>query len=114
MAEQTKDRFAGIQFVDQQEREYFAQAQLGEEAIQFLHSNLGRYLHGCAQQEVEALRDELEKIDPDRRLSFFSRRKLRRLQKEAQAARYFMRWLAEAIQQGNYAFNQLETYRNQS
>ena len=102
------DRLRGVEFVDLQEREYFARAKLGLDVYDFLRSPVGRYLHGCAKQEIETLRDELEKSNPD---SIFGRRKVRRLQTEAKAARMFMRWLAEAIQDGDFASRQLEEYR---
>lgn len=97
-----------LRFVDAQEQAYFAQARVGDEVRAFLNTEVGRYLHGCAKMEVEALRDELEKHNPD---NFLGRRKLRRLQKKAEAARYFMRWCGEAMQTGNFAYQQLETYR---
>ena len=98
-----------IQFLDDTERTYFAQAKLGQDVFDFLKSPVGKYLHGCAKQEVEALRDELEKVNPD---SIWGRRKLRRLQKKAEAARFFMTWCAEAIQGGEHAYHQLEEYRS--
>jgi len=94
-----------IEFISPQEREYFARAHLGEEAIQFLNSNIGKYLHGCAKQEVELLRDALEQHNPD---SIFGRRKIRKLQKKAEVARYFMQWCAEVINDGEHAFQQLK------
>lgn len=95
----------GLEFVSLQEREWFARAKLGEEAIQFLQSNIGRYLHGCAKQEVDTMRDALEQCNPD---SIFGRRKIRRLQKKTQSARYFMQWCAEVINDGEFAFRQLQ------
>lgn len=105
-----EDPTAGINFVDEREREYFAQARMGQDVLDFLRSPAGKYLHGCARQEVELLRDELEKVNPD---SIWGRRKLRRLQKRAKAARYFMTWCAEAIQVGEMAYRQLEEYRSE-
>jgi hypothetical protein len=100
-----------IDFVDATERTYFAQAQVGEQMHAFLRSPEGRYLHGCAKREVEMLRDELESLNVDGWFTFFGKRKLRRLQRKAEAARFFMTWCAEAIQEGKQAFNELETYR---
>lgn len=105
----TEERFGNIDFVDQREQQYFAQAKIGNDVYDFLHSPVGRYLHGCAKQEVEALRDELEKCNPD---SIWGRRKIRRLQVKAEAARNFMTWCAEAIQVGEHAYAQLEEYRS--
>ena len=94
-----------LEFLNDQERTYFAQARLGEEVIQFLNSNVGKYLHGCAKQEVEELRNALEECNPD---SIFGRRKIRRLQRKVGAARYFMQWCAEAINQGEFAYHQID------
>lgn len=94
-----------LEFLNDQERIYFAQARLGEETIQFLNSNVGKYLHGCAKQEVEELRNALEECNPD---SIFGRRKIRRLQKKAESARYFLQWCAEAINQGEFAYHQID------
>lgn len=105
MAQDTADDELQIEFISSQEREYFARANLGEEAIQFLNSNIGKYLHGCAKQEVEILRDAMEECNPD---SIFGRRKLRRLQAKAQPARYFMQWCVEVINDGEFAFQQLK------
>lgn len=106
----SEDRLEQIHFIDNTERAYFAQAKMSEDVIEFLMSPVGKYLHGCAKQEVEALRDELERVNPD---SIWGRRKLRRLQKRAKAARYFMTWCAEAIQVGEMAYQQLEEYRSE-
>jgi hypothetical protein len=98
-----------IQFIDNAERDYFAQAKLAEDTKDFLVSSVGRYLHGCAKQEVEQYRDALEQCNPD---SVFGKRKIRRLQRKAESARYFMTWCAEAIQVGEMAYQQLEEYRS--
>lgn len=104
-----QQRIEQLEFIDRTEQEYFAQAKLGEDVREFLVGPVGRYLHGCAKQELEKYRDELERCNPD---SIFGRRKLRRLQKKAEAARFFMTWCAEAIQVGDMAYQQLEEYRS--
>lgn len=104
------DDFASLQFVDMQEREYFAKAKLSEDVRVFLSSDTGRYLHGCARQAVEEYRDALEKCNPN---SLFGKRKIRKLQADCAAARMFMTWCAEAIQEGEVAYRQLsEEYGN--
>jgi hypothetical protein len=97
--------FSHLEFSSAAEREQFAQAKLGEDAIAFLTSPVGRYLRGCAKQEIESLRDALEECNPDSR---FGRRKIRSLQKKAEAARYFETWMAEVISVGEFAYRQLE------
>ena len=54
------DQIDQLEFIDKTERDYFAQAKLGEDIRVFLVSPAGRYLHGCAKQEVENYRDALE------------------------------------------------------
>lgn len=102
------EKFEDVEFIDNKEREYFARAKLGEDVLSFLRGPVGRYLHGCAKQELEAHRDALETCNID---SIFGRRKLRRLQKKADAARYFMQWCTEAIQDGDAAFQEIQDYR---
>ena len=54
-----------IEFASDQERDYFAQAKLGEDVIGFLRTPVGRYLHGCAKQEIEQLKKELAATQKD-------------------------------------------------
>jgi hypothetical protein len=53
-----------LEFVNEQEQQYFAEAVLGEETRQFLQSSVGRYLHGCAKQEYDQCRDKMWDLDP--------------------------------------------------
>lgn len=94
-----------IEFVSDQERLYFTQAKLGEDIISWLNGPIGRYLHGVAKQEIEELRTVLETCDPETRRGI---RKIRKLQRKADAARYFMQWCTEAIQEGEFAFRALD------
>lgn len=110
MSRKNEERVQDIEFIDKAEQEYFAQARLGDDVFEFLRSPTGRYLHGCAKQELQLLRDAMEDFDPT---SFWGRRKLRKLQIRAKAARMFMTWLGEAIQQGDMAFKQLQEYRSE-
>lgn len=104
------ERFKDLRFIDQAEATYFAQAQLGDDVRAFLTSPVGKYLHGCAKQELEAVRDAMEDFNPN---SFWGRRKLRKLQIRAKAARMFMAWCAEAITQGEMSYQQLKEYRSE-
>ena len=99
-----------LQFLDERERLYFAQAELGERVIEWLNSPVGKYVRGCAAQEIEEIRDALEKCNPN---SIFGRRKIRRLQDDAKAARLVLQWLTEAIQEGENAYQQLKEYRDE-
>lgn len=98
-----------IDFLDEQERLYFSQAKLGVETEQFLKSDVGRFLHGCALQELAEVKDKLLNCNPNRAKG---RREIRELQNRAQQAKRFMRWCAEAIESGRVAEYQLEEYRS--
>jgi len=99
-----------IHFIDDRERILFAEAELGEKTIEFLNTPTGKYLRGCALQEIEALRDALEMCNPS---SLFGRRKIRRLQERAHAARYVLKWISEAIENGENAYHALKEYRDE-
>ena len=97
-----------IDFIDEQERAYFAEAVVGQEIQGFLTSDVGRYLHGRAKQEYDRCRDEMFDLDP---YTPEGKRKFLKLKADAQAAAWFMRWCVEAIQNGNNAEVMLENYR---
>lgn len=99
-----------IEFVNEQEREYFAEAVLGEEARQFLQSTVGRYLHGCAKQEYDRCRDEMFDCDP---YTPEGKREWTKLKRNAAASQHFMRWCVEAITRGDQAAAMLEGYREE-
>jgi len=101
---------AEVAFIDDRERMLFAEAQLGEDVITWLNTPVGQYVRGCALQEIEKLRDELEECNPN---SIFGRRKIRRLQVDAKAARLVLQWLNEAIQNGENAYQNLKEYRDE-
>lgn len=99
-----------IGFVSEQERQYFAEAVLGEEVRQFLQSSVGRYLHGCAKQEYDRCRDQMWDTDP---YTPEGKREWTKLRREAAAAAFFLRWCVEAIQRGDQAGVMLENYREE-
>ena len=93
-----------VEFLNDQEREYFARAKLGSDVEEFLQSDVGRYLHGRAKQEVTESQSEALNCNPD---SWFGRRKLNKLRARAAVAENFMRWCADAIVDGRNAESQL-------
>jgi len=100
----------GIEFINEQEQQFFAEAVIGEEIRQFLVSSVGKFLHGCAKAEYDQCRDEmfdLEPYTPD------GKREYMRLKAKAWAASHFLQWCVEAIQNGNNAATQLEGYRDE-
>ena len=98
----------GITFISDQERQYFAEAVIGEEVRQFLVSSVGKFLHGCAQAEYDECRNEMFDLDP---YTPDGKREYMRLKAKAWAAVHFMEWCVEAIQNGQNAATQLESYR---
>lgn len=97
-----------IEFIDEKERELFARGALGQQVLDFLASPVGRYLHGRAQAEVEQAQVDALEVNAD---SFFGRRKLKKLQHRAGVARSIMRWCADAIQDGEIAYQELREHR---
>lgn len=79
----------------------FAEAKLGLDADVFLASDVGRYLLGRAEQEIEAAYLDLERVraeDADT---------IRTLQNQIWRAKSIRQWLHEAIEAGNLAEQQL-------
>lgn len=81
-----------------------AEAELGEEARKFIASDLGRCLLGMSEQEVLAVHEELEKVDPT------EIEKIRALQARIRHARNFGAWLSELVSRGEEA---LKVYQQQ-
>lgn len=89
-----------LQFINEREREYFAEAVLGEEIRQFLTSSVGQFLHGCAQSEYDRCRDKMFEIDP---YTIEGKKEYQKLKADAWAASHFLQWIVEAITRGNQA-----------
>lgn len=85
--------------------ELIAEAELGEEARNFVESDLGKTLIGMAEQETMAAQIALETVLPT------DTEQIRRLQNKAMLGRYFRQWLIELIDKGQSA---LEVYKNES
>lgn len=103
------DNVIEYDFLNEQERLYFAEARLGIEVEKFLKSDVGRYLHGRARQEYEEAKELMLECNPS---TLLGRRKIRKLQNKAQTAARFMQWCAEGIANGRGAEVQLEDYRS--
>jgi hypothetical protein len=74
-----------------------AEAILGRDAEEFLASELGRYLIGRADQEIEEAQDALAKVSPWRR------NRIRDLQAQIWRAKSVKGWLAELVTNGKAA-----------
>ena len=97
--------FENVEFVNNQEREYFAEAVLGEDVREFLASSIGRFLWGCAKSKYDECRDKMFEIDP---YTPEGKKKYEQLKADAWAAQHFIQWCTEAIEQGNTAEAMLE------
>ena len=91
-----------LEFRSDDERALFTEARLGQEAIDFLSSPLGVLLQGRADSEHQEAAEQLLEVDcHDAAL-------IQDMQCKARVAANFIRWVGEAIQNGNNAEQQLE------
>lgn len=86
-----------------------ATEKLGIQAKSFLQSDLGKYISGCALQDVEAAKDDLILLDPYGFTSLAElQNKISSLQQRARIAESLTQYLAEAITNGEQATHKLE------
>ena len=100
MSETIDEQEAFQQLLDSltpQEFSMVAEADLGRQVKEFLQSDIGRYLMGCAQQEHQAAMEALKRTSPWRR------RRITELQNQAWRAESFMSWLRELLIRGRTA-----------
>lgn len=86
-----------LEFINETEQQYFAEAVMGIEVREFLNTSVGRFLHGCAKAKYDESRDKLCELDP---YTPEGKREWSKLQADAWAASHFMQWCVEAIQRG--------------
>lgn len=96
------------EFLSQEEEALFAEAMLGQEAVTFLNSDLGRVLRGYALQQREEAKEELLKTAPWRK------RKIESLQFKAAVANQFLEFVREAVMRGEVAHQGLVNLREYS
>ena len=84
------------------DKELLAEAMFGKDAEEFINSDLGQYLIGCAEQESYEAIDKLKTVFPWRR------RRITELQNVIWRAESFKSWLAELVIKGRQATQQLE------
>ena len=96
-----------VEFLNRHEEALFHEARLGEEAQQFLESDLGKLLKGRAILDIQDAQDALLDIAPEDTAA------IRELQFKAATARHFKTWIAEAITNGNNAYDQLRSIRSE-
>ena len=98
-----------IEFINERERELFAETVLGQEATDFLNSTTGRYLHGRAKATYDKCVDDMFEIDP---YTPEGKKAHVRIKQEAWCAEHFMKWCVEVISNGMESATQLENYRD--
>ncbi len=84
-----------------------AEAMLGEDALAFSRSDIGRYLIGRANQEIKVATDALKTVHPWRY------RRVGYLQNKIAVAERVKSWLLEAIVSGRTAISEVERRRNE-
>lgn len=97
-----------LEFINETERQYFAEAVIGEEIRQFLSSSIGRFLHGCAKAEYDICRDAMFDLDP---YTPEGKMKYQNLKAKAWSASHFMQWCIEAMQRGDESEVMLKNIR---
>jgi hypothetical protein len=101
-----------IRFQDDQERDLFLTAKLGEDVRAFLQTHpVGQLLHARAKLMIQQAEADALEVDPDGWSWFRARSKLRQIRNQAMVARLFINWLSEAILEGDRAAGELEDYR---
>lgn len=80
-----------------------AEAMLGRDVEEFLHTDLGRYMLERAEEEERAALEELATVWPWRRS------RIRQLQAIVWRSRSFKTWLTELVVAGKQAMEQLDT-----
>lgn len=86
------------------EDELMAEGILGDEAKRFLEGDLGKYMRGCADQDIQEAILDLGAADPQ------DTKAIRDIQNRIWRARNFSGWLIELVQRGEEA---LRVYQQQ-
>lgn len=99
------------EFLNSEEEALFAQARLGEDAINFLNSDLGRVMRGFALQEVADAKNVLLIADP---LTPEGQKIIRDAQFKAAVANQFLGFIQEITNASEGAYQQLRQMREQA
>lgn len=83
--------------MDDEDRVKLASVHLKDEVLEFLRSEVGRYLHGRAKLDVEAAKAELLECNLH---SWWGRRKAHRIQARGLVAQQVLQYCTDAIQDG--------------
>lgn len=90
------------------EDELIAVAEIGEEARNFLKSDLCRTMLGLADQQITLAQEALEGADCT------DSEAIRKLQNEARLGRQFSAWLNDLVQDGDNAMQIFQQQKEQS
>lgn len=90
---------------DEQFRVYMEEHRLAENVREFLRTPVGEYLLGRAEIDMHEAKEELVRINPH---GWFSRRKYAAAKARYEVAASFLRWLNEALVNGDVALAQIE------
>ena len=90
-----------LETLDPTTRTLVAEADLGSETVEWLHSGVGRYIVGCAQQEIASAHELLAHTSPWRR------RRIQELQNRIWRAESLLAWLRELLLGGHAAHQAL-------
>lgn len=99
------------QFLSDEEEALFAEVLLGDEAIRFLNSDLGRVMRGHAQERREAAKEALLTANPD---TDKGREAIKAAQFNAAVADQFLTFVRDAISSGEVAHQSLLQMREQA
>lgn len=88
--------------MSEQHDELLAEVDLGDQADQFLQGDLGRYLFGCCDQEVEAAVRDLKVVDAS------NTKAIQDLQNRIWRAESVKAWLVELVLRGQQAIGVIQ------
>lgn len=88
--------------LDPNSRTFYAEAALGKDAQDFLSSDIGRFMIGCAKQDMEDAFTKLKTVSPWRR------NRIRQLQNEVEVAERFILYIRDLVLRGKAAELALE------
>ena len=93
-------------FLDKEEEALYSEFMLGQEAITFLNSDLGRLLRGMALQDEFEAATALLKVNPKDETA------ITKLQFKAKVAQQFTTYIQEVLGRGEVAEQSLREYRH--
>lgn len=88
---------AALATLDPTTRTLIAEVDLGNQAKEFMASDLGRHLVGCLKQEVTLAQEELTKC------ASWRRRRIQELQNRVWRAQFMLSWLRDLLIAGKSA-----------